>query len=185
MSDKETLKKDQEFIDILINGTEDELQQLKAFLFKENIRLELERKELEELKMRVFQDRERLRLESDEVNNHIVVERKRLKEEQLFFEKKMDILRNGFESLEADRKALNNAKREFENEKMSYSGSVRKLRNEDLVICLFQGVNNILSLKKRYKDLLKIYHPDAECGDNATVLEINREYDNLKKSILG
>lgn len=182
MSDNENLKKDQEFIDILINGTEDELQQLKAFLFKENIRLELERKDLEELKMRVFQDRERLRVESDEVNNHIVVERKRLKEEQMFFEKKMDILRNGFEALEADRRALTNAKREFEKEKMNYSGSVKKLQNEDLVVCLFQGVNNILSLKKRYKDLLKIFHPDNMAGDHEMVLAINSVYEELKKN---
>lgn len=182
MSDNEALKKDQEFIDILINGTEDELQQLKAFLFKENIRLELERKELEELKMRVFQDRERLRIESDEVNQHIVIERKRLKEEQQFFEKKMDILRNGFEALEADRKALKDAKREFEYDKADFSGSIKKLQNQDFVVYMFQGVNNILSLKKRYKDLLKIFHPDNMGGDHEMVLAINSVYEELKKN---
>lgn len=44
----------------------------------------------------------------------------------------------------------------------------------------FVGVENTQSLKKRYKDLLKIYHPDNVAGDAETLLEINREYDKLK-----
>lgn len=43
----------------------------------------------------------------------------------------------------------------------------------------FKGVASPQALKKRYKDLIKIYHPDAEYGDNQTVQEINREYDTL------
>lgn len=43
----------------------------------------------------------------------------------------------------------------------------------------FSGVRDKSALKKRYKDLIKIYHPDSENGDNETVQEINREYDNL------
>ena len=44
----------------------------------------------------------------------------------------------------------------------------------------FSGVTNSSELKKRYKDLIKIYHPDGVAGDTATVAEINREYENLK-----
>ena len=42
------------------------------------------------------------------------------------------------------------------------------------------GVTSQLALKKRYKDLIKIYHPDNVSGDTDTVQEINREYDALK-----
>lgn len=49
----------------------------------------------------------------------------------------------------------------------------------------FSGVRNEGALKKRYKDLIKIFHPDNEAGDNNTLLEINREYDNLKKAFEG
>lgn len=45
----------------------------------------------------------------------------------------------------------------------------------------FSGVSSQQALKKRYKDLIKIYHPDSESGDNETVQEINREYDSLKQ----
>lgn len=171
-----------EFIDTLLNGNQDELSELKAFLFRENIRIENEKRELEELKERVFADRERLRNESDEVNNQIVIERKRLKEEQLFFDKKMEILKNGFAALEADKKALENARRQFEYERSAYSGTVRRIQDDEIALTLFQGVTNILSLKKRYKDLLKIFHPDNMGGDHEMVLAINQVYEELKKN---
>ena len=42
-------------------------------------------------------------------------------------------------------------------------------------------MRNELALKKRYKDLIKIYHPDNLDGDTGTIQEINREYERLKK----
>ena len=42
----------------------------------------------------------------------------------------------------------------------------------------------ILTLK-RYKDLLKIYHPDNTHGDNNIVLAINEEYERLLRFYLG
>ena len=46
---------------------------------------------------------------------------------------------------------------------------------------LFRGVNSFLALKKRYKDLIKMYHPDNVAGDHEMVQLINREYEELKK----
>ena len=43
----------------------------------------------------------------------------------------------------------------------------------------FSGVESRQSLKKRYKDLIKIYHPDNLDGDKNTVQEINSEYHKL------
>ncbi len=172
----------QQFEKTLIDGTPDELNELKSFLFKENIRLEMQKKELEELKQSIIEDRNRLMEESREINQKIVVERKRLKQEEMFFSKKMDILTNGFQSLEADRKALENARKQFERERDSYAGAVRRYQNDEAVEILFQGVTNYMSLKKRYKDLLKIYHPDNMNGDHDMVLSINQMYEELKKS---
>ena len=45
----------------------------------------------------------------------------------------------------------------------------------------FRGVGSELALKKRYKDLLKIYHPDNMCGDTDTVQRINQEFASLKR----
>ena len=49
----------------------------------------------------------------------------------------------------------------------------------------FAGVTSELALKKRYKDLIKIYHPDNISGDTNTIQEINREYDELKDRLEG
>lgn len=43
----------------------------------------------------------------------------------------------------------------------------------------FSGVGSKQSLKKRYKDLIKIYHPDNMDGDTDTIQEINSEYNKL------
>ncbi len=171
----------QEFLEKLTNGSVDELNELKAFLFKENIRIEMEKKELLELKQQIIEDRKRLRDESDEVNQQIVIERKRLRDEEMFFDKKMKILKNGFESLEMDRKIFAKAKKQFEADKLSYAESAVFSKNEEFAVYLFNGVSNLMSLKKRYKDLLKIFHPDNMAGDHEMVLIINRVYEDLKK----
>ena len=67
----------------------------------------------------------------------------------MFFEKKMDILKNGFESLEADRRALEKARKQFEQDRLSISDSVRRVKNEEVAVMLFQGVTSLLSLKKQ------------------------------------
>lgn len=45
----------------------------------------------------------------------------------------------------------------------------------------FAGVNDKKSLKKRYHDLLKIYHPDNQNGDSSVSKQIQEEYDSLSK----
>ncbi|MBR5359817.1 MAG: J domain-containing protein, partial [Lachnospiraceae bacterium] len=44
----------------------------------------------------------------------------------------------------------------------------------------FIGVNSSLAVRKRYKDLLKIFHPDNLCGDESIVKAINEEYEKLR-----
>ena len=45
----------------------------------------------------------------------------------------------------------------------------------------FRGVDNELALRKRYKELLKIFHPDNRCGDTKTLLLIQKEYEKMKR----
>jgi hypothetical protein len=44
----------------------------------------------------------------------------------------------------------------------------------------FRGVDNEIELRKRYKELLKIFHPDNKCGDTKTLILIQTEYEKLK-----
>lgn len=152
-----------------INRTEDEdkLRKAKLWLFQENVRLQNERKEL------------------DDLNRRITQEKKRLKEENLFFDKKLEILQDGFRKLDEDRQALERQKRELARERTSYSQnqikSVGGTVMEETVRTLFRGTNNALALRKRYRDLVKIFHPDNLFGDEELVQMINREYIRRKK----
>ena len=139
---------------------EEELKELKAWLFRENIRVKSEREELES-KKRIIKMQEEL------------------------IAKKLDAIKRGFDELERDRKALNareNAIRSKETKLRESYSDVCSVDSAEVEDVLFKGADNILLLKMRYKNLMKIYHPDCVGGDTEMVQAINRAYDRqLKK----
>ena len=163
-----------EWDEVMNSTSEEDLLELKHWLFRENIRLQSEQRDLEDMKSRLIKERDEFRKEMDTLNHQMVIEHKRLKDEQLFFEKKMEILKNGFMELDAEQQKLNKERIMLENNYMDGLGT------ETNVEILFSGVNNSLGLKKRYKDLMKIYHPDNLCGSEKVVQLINREYDKKR-----
>ena len=172
---------DNNFEQILLEGDEDALNELKGWLFQENIRLNVERKNLEGLFEQFLKEKKQFQSEMHILNQRVLQERKRLKEENRFFEKKMEILQNGFRELEEDRKQFQREKQRFENERRMQREKFEVTANVTKAQVFFRGVTNQLALKKRYKDLMKIFHPDNMCGDNDTVLAISKEYEKLRK----
>ncbi len=159
--------------EIIQTESADELKKVKLWLFQENIRLENERKELEQAQDKFLKERVQFRDEMDSLNRRTVMERKRLKEENLFFDKKMAILQAGFQQLEADRKSFESEKKRFfkEQEENFYIKE-----DNDIAEALFRSVSNPLALRKRYRDLVKIFHPDNLFGDEELVQLINKEF---------
>ena len=115
---------------------------------------------------------------------------KLLEQEKSLLNMKLDILKEEYRKL-ADEKeqfkrekqyhAWEEQKREQKKERKTYeSGSTLTMKPE----LFFRGVGNELMLKKRYKDLIKIYHPDNVAGDTRTVQEINKEYEKMKQLFL-
>ena len=145
---------------------EDELNRLKSWLFKENVRIISAAKELEHMQEQFAREKEQFQEEMKTLDN------------TLFFEKKMEILKGGFAELDMDRRRLEKewARLEAQKEVMQQPvyGSGRDISD------LFRGVKNPLALKKRYKDLIKIFHPDNVAGDKEMIQKINREYESLK-----
>ena len=47
----------------------------------------------------------------------------------------------------------------------------------------FAGTTDAVSIKKRYKELLKIYHPDNGSGDASTSAVINQQYKERLKTL--
>ena len=99
----------------------------------------------------------------------------------MFFDKKMDILKNGFMQLDAERKQFEKEKMNFDARKHAHETYRRQEMGMDTAKLLFQGVKSQLALKKRYRDLLKMSHPDNIAGDHEMVLLINTAYEELKK----
>lgn len=160
--------------EIIQTQSADELKKVKLWLFQENIRLENERKELEQAQDKFLKERVKFRDEMDSLNRRTVMERKRLKEENLFFDKKMAILQAGFQQLDADRKSFEREKKRFTAEKAEKQYSIPE---SNIVETLFRSASsNPLALRKRYRDLVKIFHPDNVFGDEELVQLINKEF---------
>ncbi len=170
-----TSKEVQDKVDAM---SEEELSKLKVWIFSELIRLEEGKKELKEHQDRFIQDKVSFNEEMRALNQKIVRQQARLKQDEQFFQKKMEILQSGFAQLENDRKKLEEEKERFRKEKDSYQSSYQ---SDVSGAVFFRGVTNLFTLKKRYKDLIKLYHPDNLAGDKDTACMIREEYEMLKE----
>ena len=114
-----------------------------------------------------------------------------LEDRQLELEKAWNDLLKEKREVDARIRTLEQQEKQFERKKKFYEHVQSNVQEEysygvtttDNVVqgeMFFSGVSDKKALKKRYKDLIKIYHPDGDAGDTATVAEINREYEDLK-----
>jgi len=165
-----------------LQAEEEEIKKMKTWLFRESIRIQNEKSELEAMKEKLIEDRTTFRNEMNILNNRMTVEHKRLKEETLFLEKKMQILKDGFKKLEIDRQEIESEYRLLEAKKSQARQEYFSLPDGDRVAdVLFRSASdNGHSLQKRYRDLLKIFHPDNNDGDAELVQWINQEYAKRK-----
>lgn len=151
----------------------------KKWLFKENIRLqELSRNLEDERKLIEIQMG---MLQRQQSKNMLL--KKQLESQRDLFEQKWNILERETRQLAID-------KDKFEREKLIYKDKVyrearRSMSNAENVKIFFKGVEDTVSLKKRYKALLKIYHPDNMHGDKELLQAINTEYERLSRFYLG
>lgn len=182
MDDKRKPDGKQAFEEVLVYGSQEELNELRSWLFQENIRLENDKCEFRKSEQRFVKEREQFQNEMKELNQKIVIERKRLREDTQFFDKKLEILKNGFTQLDLDRRRLEKERIRLDAERSATQEVNLYHKQNELAELFFSGVNSPLALKKRYKDLLKMYHPDNLAGDHEMVLVINRIYEDLKKA---
>lgn len=187
------------FISILRDASSpQELEEYKVQLFKENVRIRTDRTELEEMQEQVSnrekklaevredieRQRNALNEEAKQIKKELQRERKRLEEDTLFFEKKQMVLDRAFRQLDDDRRRLEHDKLQFMRYKEEARTQIPKTRQfEYHQGTFFRGVTNQLELKKRYKDLIKIFHPDNVSGDKDTLQLINKEYEQIKNEL--
>lgn len=159
------------------------LQELKSWLFQENIRVMTASAELAEKQEKFEQEKELFREEMKDLNRKVSAEQKRIREDNRLVAEKLEIIKDGFQKLDMDRRRLEKewARLTAEKEIMEERGYYDYEGYPETSL-LFHGVNNPVTLKKRYKDLTKIFHPDNVAGDTQILQRINREYENLKRA---
>lgn len=176
----------------------DEADELKHQLFLENVRIQAEKselqKELDELKKErknILDDRKKLQVEKNQLSvemnslkEQVEFERKRLREEQKLFEQQEKMIQHAYEMLDQDKKYIQKEKERNEKDRQTILRMQGSLRKENYATGLFfRGVNNEIALKKRYKDLMKIFHPDNLNGDQEILLKIKEEYEELRRRL--
>lgn len=168
--------------EILKDGNEKELREMKEWLFREEFRLSMIREELDELRKKLDHERKFHETEMRSLQHKLKVEKGRIEQENRLLDQKMKILQKGFEDLDEDRRVLQREKDKFHSQRESYHTKQAYSQHMDVAEMLFCGVNSYLTLKKRYKDLMKMFHPDNVTGDHEMVQIITREYEELKKA---
>lgn len=125
-------------------------------------------------------DKEENRIKSEW--DQIELEKRMLKEKTRLFDQKLNILKDAYVQLDQDRRKVEweklKLKAEREQQQEQSGGALR--RDADVSV-FFRGVTNQLALKKRYRDLIKIFHTDNLYGDKGTLQAINQEYEKLQK----
>ncbi|MEE5990114.1 MAG: hypothetical protein BWY61_00689 [Firmicutes bacterium ADurb.Bin354] len=176
--------------------SKEDIQDYKRRLFAEKVMLSSERAEIAEEREALNRERkaiarERRQLEKEtkqlsakigSLRESAEYERKRLKSEANLLDGKQKIIERAYRSLDSDRLRLNMEydalHRERENLKRLTERSSKEMEEYATGI-FFRGVNNQVALKKRYKDLMKIYHPDNIAGDHDIIIKIREEYEDL------
>lgn len=156
-------------------ATLDELQDIKKWFFKENMRIQQERTVLTEAKEAFEAEKHDYEEQHEMASLKIKMVRRQLDNEKKLFDLKWKKLEEEVYKLATERDRIARAKKELQSMEQPKTGQYE---------IFFVGVNSETSLKKRYKDLLKIYHPDNLNGDTTTLQEINKQYDSLKRVLI-
>ena len=153
----------------------------KKWLFNENMRLIKERENLEEER------------KLDDIQKELILKQKskytfiqgQINAEKMLYDRK-------WQELDLLRSELENKK----NQLLSEEQKLKKMINDEKrridaigtdadPKMFFKGIRNGSDLRKRYKELTKIFHPDNPCGSAEVIAAINEEYESLKKYYIG
>lgn len=158
---------------------------LKAIEMLSNLEnAELDANILKEAKKELENELKALEDKKKTFNYEMDIKQKSFDASLKLFNAKWKILEEETRRLADDRHKAEKRKAFFEKVySYEYNGNTGNNPDSSIGHLFFKGVNSQQSLKKRYRDLLKIYHPDEEAGDIMTIQEINKEYDLLKQSL--
>lgn len=167
------------------SAAHDTKEQFQQWCFHETVELERKKQDFIEEKEAFEEERHSFEQEKKRFRRLSEQESRRLKQQEHLLDMKRHILEEELRRLASDKEQVQREKQFYERrerqEQRTYTAPPKSggvVKGE----LFFKGVANELALKKRYKDLIKIYHSDNLNGDHDTIQEINREYERLKKA---
>lgn len=168
--------------------TSEEIKKMKTWMFQEQVRIQAQKDELIELSHELQREKRAIERERNALNKRVKAEEQRFENNEIFMSKKQKIIEDAFRQLALDKKVLECERLNFEYEKGRFNRRQRTstMRNQHVDTdsyegtVFFRGIDNELALRKRYKELMKIFHPDNVCGDTKTLLRIQAEYESIK-----
>ncbi|MBR0163696.1 MAG: hypothetical protein IJQ12_03365 [Lachnospiraceae bacterium] len=166
----------EEMYQAILKADEDGLSELRLWLFKETCRIENRETMLDERMQRLEREREKMLDERDRALQKLEKEREALWEKDELAEQKLEMLREAYDRLDADRQRMERERKQLDKEKAFNQAAAYYNADSEM---FFSGVNTALAVKKRYKELIKIFHPDNLNGDARTFQMINQEYETL------
>lgn len=178
-----------DFDEELMNAeSPEDIRKMKTWMFQEQVSIQAKRDELQEFSRELQELKRKLDREKNALEVREKMIKKRFDDNEIFIAKKQKIIEDAYQQLALDRKALECERLNFEHERSKYrrqkmSGPKPVHQYESGAYdstSFFRGVDNDMALRKRYKELLKIFHPDNKCGDTKTLLLIQTEYESLK-----
>ncbi len=174
------------------DGVESAKEAFEKWCFKNVVEIEHERQLVNEQREALEKEKEDLKWERVEFEKNRESRKRLMAAEDRVFEMKLNVLKQEYTKLAVEKQYIEKQKRAYGgyqqnrttgNTSGSNTGNTRTRTGQAKYgTVFFGGVFDEATLKKRYKDLMKIYHPDNLSGDTSVLQEINCEYDIMKKS---
>lgn len=158
---------------------------LEQWRYQEAIEIQHKKQKLAASQHNLDIQKQTLEREKKEFARRKEMEESRIRQENHLFDMKWKILEGELQKLATEKQQVERQKA-FYSKVQEYQRRETRIGTSSNVVkgeLFFLGVGNEAALKKRYKDLIKIFHPDNLAGDTGTIQEINREYDKLKKEL--
>ena len=174
-------------VDFVYDFESDPSDEIKHWLFLESVRIEQDKQELNEMRKQLEEEKKSFEKLKKEQSAIMEARSKKLAREKELFEKQWKVLERELKRIAKDNERIENEKAYLEREKINFR---KALKNNDSktaettecrITGFFTGTTGLVSVRKRYKELLKIFHPDNINGDNSIITQINKEYEELKK----
>ncbi len=161
---------------------DDPLDELKHWLFLESVRIKQEKQSLIEEKEKFEKEKKDFEKQKISLSGSVSIQEKQLIRKKELFDKQWKVVEKELRRIAIDKENLEKERRAFEAERTRFRQTTIQARaNIQNTSIFFAGVNSFAALKRRYRDLLKIYHPDNENGDQSILLAINKEFETLKQ----